>query len=170
MAFVFKEFKKKLFTDITEIPEVFNQKHLPSLDGLRGISIIMVIISHVLLGTVYKNYVEGAVGVGTFFVISGFLITTLLLKEKIKNGKISLKKFYIRRALRILPVAYLYLIVLKLLTFFLKFKVSTIGLLGAAFYVMNFSTYEWPYYHFWTLSIEEQFYIIFPIILVLSLN
>ncbi|MDP9046660.1 MAG: acyltransferase, partial [Bacteroidota bacterium] len=88
-------------------------KRLPSLDGFRAISIILVLIAHsrfskgfpVKYGDLARH---GAVGVTVFFVISGFLITYLLLAERSKVGHISLKRFYINRALRILPVFLLY--------------------------------------------------------------
>ena len=98
-----------------EIPSSLNNKKFPSLDGLRGISIIFVILSHFIF---YSEFVAktnlGVIGVEIFFVISGFLISTLLLKEQIINGGISLRKFYIRRALRILPVVFLFLTTLSI--------------------------------------------------------
>src|SRR5579872_1045252 len=80
-------------------------KYFPSLDGLRAISILAVIWYHdPLLRLIWRT---GFLGVHLFFVISGFLITTLLLREKSEFGKISLKNFYIRRTLRIFPAYYL---------------------------------------------------------------
>src|SRR5258706_1008185 len=134
---------RRYFADITEIPGVLKNSHLPSLDGLRGISIIVVLIAHFnqhlhepILGAIFGN---GVFGVYIFFVISGFLITTLLLKEKVRTGTISLKKFYIRRFLRIFPVAYLYLFVVLILSYFLHLNVPALSILGAALYLQNFS-------------------------------
>src|SRR2546421_12834986 len=80
-------------------------KYFPSLDGLRAISILAVIWYHV--PELRPIWATGFLGVHLFFVISGFLITTLLLREKAATGSISLKKFYIRRTLRIFPAYYL---------------------------------------------------------------
>src|SRR5689334_5745548 len=91
---------------------------IPSLDGIRAFSILAVLTMH-LAGT--KNFVQyeavepfnlGFLGVWTFFVISGFLITSLLLEEMASTGKISLKAFYIRRTLRIFPCSYVFLVVI----------------------------------------------------------
>jgi hypothetical protein len=116
-----------LFADIKEIPATLDQKIYPSLNGLRAISIIMVVIHHYILN--YNQYFHqlifiGPLGVDVFFVISGFLITTLCIKEKIATGTLSLKNFYIRRALRILPVAYLYIIVILILNYVFKLQVG----------------------------------------------
>jgi peptidoglycan/LPS O-acetylase OafA/YrhL len=84
------------------------------MDGLRAISILLVVIFHVLMSftTSFSFLYFAFLGVQFFFVISGFLITTLLLKEKVATGGIRLRKFYARRCLGILPVAYLYLLAL----------------------------------------------------------
>jgi len=165
---------KNIFSNITNIPFFLRAAHYPSLDGLRGISIIFVVVSH-LNG--FRNFLifNGGLGVDIFFVISGFLITSLLLKEKIKTKSISLKRFYIRRVLRIFPVAYLYLLTLIVLNFFFKLNISAVNLLAAFFYVMNFSYFIKNYHslltqHFWSLSVEEQFYLLFPIILKKNLK
>jgi peptidoglycan/LPS O-acetylase OafA/YrhL len=155
--------------DNIKVPEALNKSYIPELNGLRGIAIITVLLSHIFIDTPLSTFALGNVGVEIFFVLSGFLITTLLFKEKIKNGHISLKKFYIRRFLRIVPVAYLFLIVLLVLNYFFNLKLSYSSFIASAFYVKNFHlhyTSNWFNGHFWTLSVEEQFYIIFPIILV----
>jgi peptidoglycan/LPS O-acetylase OafA/YrhL len=102
-----KRVNSKLFCNDITVPALLKPAHLPGLDGLRGIAIIIVLLSHIFKGTPYAKSFPGDTGVEIFFVISGFLITSLLLKEKINNGHISLKHFYIRRILRILPLAYL---------------------------------------------------------------
>ena len=163
---------RKLFhSNIINIPNAVDTSYIPNLDGLRGIAILTVIVSHALFNTWLSKYPVGSVGVEIFFVLSGFLITTLLLKEKIKNGKISLKRFYIRRCLRILPVAYLFLSVLVFLNFAFNLKVSLGSVVAAAFYVKNLPlnyVANWSDAHFWTLAIEEQFYLIFPFLLIYS--
>ena len=79
---------------------------MPSLDGFQGVAILLVAWEHAYGQSLAP--LTGTCGVYIFFVLSGFLIITLLLTEKVKTGKISLRNFYIRRELRILPVAYLY--------------------------------------------------------------
>jgi len=166
-------FKKKWDADIVEIPEVLQPVRLPGLDGLRGIAILWVILGHAVMGTPAVNSIVGGLGVSVFFVISGFLITTLLLKEKITTGKISLKKFYLRRLLRIYPVLILYLVVLLILNTALHLNIGVKSFISAALMVQNLprlSTYNWHLQHFWSLSVEEQYYLVFPGILALSLR
>lgn len=165
----------KLFSEIKSVPECLQASHFPGLDGLRGIAILCVIFSHALLdhGMNYFCYALGMIGVQTFFVISGFLITTLLLKEKVSKGKVSLKNFYIRRFLRLAPVAYLFLFVVAVLTYIFKLDLSLASYLSAALYVKNLPFahgHDRLVGHFWTLAIEEQFYIIFPILLIYRPN
>lgn len=166
-----RENKRKLFAEITEIPEVLQPSYFPGLDGLRAIAIIIVLLGHSLMGTWWVDYFPGPIGVDIFFVISGFLITTLLLKEKVKNGRVSLKNFYIRRILRIFPVAYLYLFSLVILGFVFNIHTSLKMLLVAGLYIGNFPVQNgnnWQTAHFWSLAVEEQFYLAFPFILIKS--
>jgi peptidoglycan/LPS O-acetylase OafA/YrhL len=80
----------------------------------------------------------GSLGVAIFFVISGFLITTLCIKEKINTGNLSLKNFYVRRALRILPVAYLYIVIIAILNYFFKLQVTNLIIsVFAGFIIVN---------------------------------
>lgn len=167
------KFKTNLFSDIRVIPPMLQPAKLPGLDGLRGLSIIMVIASHLFMGSPYTSYFNGEIGVRIFFVLSGFLITTLLLKEKIRTGSISLKLFYIRRFLRILPVAFLYLFTLVILNAYLHLKIPVRSFISALCFFQNLpvkNIYNWYTSHFWTLSVEEQFYISFPFLLVFSLS
>ena len=164
-----KKAYKDIFSEVTEVPDVLKQSHFPSLDGFRGISIILVIVYHLNNSVPYFIF-NGGLGVAIFFVISGFLITTLLFKEKVKTGNISLKRFYIRRALRIFPVCYLYIIVIFILNFILHLHLSFITFLVAGLYLMNFSYFlthfgSGLFGHFWSLSVEEQFYLFFPYLL-----
>jgi len=105
-------------------------------------------------------------GVRIFFVISGFLITTLLEREREKTGRINLKQFYLRRAYRILPVAYLYMIVMALV-FYGSFTARelTLAFTYLSSYAVNF---PWNLSHLWSLSVEEQFYLIWPVAAVLG--
>jgi len=148
---------------------------LPSLNGFRGISILLVIISHCFFYTsnFYLQTFSGYFGVTIFFVISGYLITTLLLREKEKTGAISLKRFYVRRALRIIPVSYLFLLVLMFLNQNLHLGNPFFNYISSFLFIKNTPIiFHDDVYtnHYWTLSIEEQFYIIFPWILSLNIR
>lgn len=152
--------------EISSCPPVLQQSYYPSLDGFRGIAILNVLIGH-SVGD-FRLIHSGGFGVSIFFVISGFLITTLLLKEKERTGTISLRKFYIRRFLRIFPVAYLYLIVMVLFNFLFSLKIPVAAFLSAALYLQNttmITDYILYVGHYWSLSVEEQFYLLFPFLL-----
>lgn len=169
-----KEFKAKLFADITEVPAILQGAHYPSLDGLRGIAILMVIIYHFGANHFFRPYYflfSGELGVNIFFVISGFLITTLLLKEKLKYGKVSLRHFYSRRALRIIPVAYLFLLVMIVLNSIYKLGLSGSNFAASFLFYKNLP-YQSDFYtgHFWSLAAEVQFYLIAPVLLISNTN
>lgn len=111
---------------------------------------------------------HAALGVQIFFVISGYLITTLILDEKRKRGTISLKLFYARRTIRIFPPFYLFLLVLTGGVWAGMFQLPKYNLLFAAGYVMNFvpaGIGAWATGHLWSLSAEEQFYLVWPAVL-----
>lgn len=151
------------------IPDVFMGDKIYSLDGLRGCAIILVLLAHFnhMLNNEVIHFVVGAgtMGVYVFFVLSGFLITALLIKEKIKHGRIAIKKFYFRRVLRIFPVAYLFIFVIFVLNFFLCFNIRYLDFGIPALFLANFSSIlVIPYFfnHFWSLSVEEQFYLWIP--------
>jgi peptidoglycan/LPS O-acetylase OafA/YrhL len=99
-------------------------------------------------------------GVRIFFVISGFLITTLLLKEEEKTGTISLRNFYFRRAYRILPAAFVFMLPMFVIYWHqLRWQEMVV----AAFFVMNFDFHKsWAIGHLWSLGVEEQFYFLWP--------
>lgn len=147
---------------------------IPSLDGLRAISIAMVLLGH-LVGT--RNFPASlaftghlaAAGVRVFFVISGFLITGLLLKEWDKTAQISLKQFYLRRVFRIFPAFYLYVGVVLVLVWQKVVAVLPGDLLHALTYTMNYHhPHSWILAHLWSLAVEEQFYLIWPALLLLA--
>jgi peptidoglycan/LPS O-acetylase OafA/YrhL len=166
---------KLLSSEITEVPAIFQSKYFRTLDGLRAISILWVIVAHFNL---YKNnptiksiFWGGGLGVHIFFVLSGFLITALLLKEKMTNGYISLRAFYIRRFFRILPVAFLFLLIIFVLNFFWPLNVSGKDFFHVITFTENFNPHgNWYTHHFWSLSVEEQFYLIFPFFIKKNLN
>ena len=151
-----------------------NKFYWPALDGLRALSVILVIVSHIHFPNYFGEKLNlGRFGVHTFFAISGFLITTLLLNEKYENGYISLKKFYLRRFFRIIPVLLLFLLVLYILNIVYNLNISKINFLSTLFFfgnIPNSITHfniegSWYLGHFWSLTIEEQFYLIYPIII-----
>lgn len=168
-----RTFRDRLYADITQIPPALQKKHLPSLDGLRCFSILYVIASHVneYNPGVYTSFAHyffggGAFGVHFFFVISGFIITTLLLIEKVNTGHISLRHFYIRRVLRIFPLAYLFLVVLILLNGIFALGILPIDFAGAFLFLKDTAMpSSWYTAHYWSLSVEEQYYLVFPFIL-----
>ncbi len=140
-----------------------NQRTIPSLDGLRAVAVILVIVYHLKV-----PYVPEGRGVLTFFVLSGFLITWLLLKESERYGEISIRDFYIRRVLRIFPAFYvfwaLYIGLLVLFNSRLS-KPEWADCLSALFYVRNYRSALVPGSHMahtWALSLEEQFYLLWP--------
>src|SRR5512140_2527216 len=144
--------------------------YFPSLDGLRCLSIVAVIGFHAL-GADTPFLGRGAVGVELFFVISGFLITTLLLREQDRNGSISLPNFYVRRALRIFPLYYAVLAVYVVMVGIiephtaagLQFRRNLPAFLS---YTSNwFVELDGPrviFYFAWSLATEEQFYLFWP--------
>ena len=141
---------------------------IPSLDGLRTISVLFVVTSHFIYTLGYNDKNIGILGVKFFFVISGFLITGLLLKELDKTSTINLAKFYFRRTLRIFPPYYFYLLVLFI---GVKFGVvpnsSTDDFIAPVTYTSNyFAANSWNLLHTWSLSVEEQFYLIYPFVLI----
>lgn len=142
---------------------------IPSLDGMRAASIALVIISHAQVSFPFLWRFDYAnLGVRVFFVISGFLITKLLLQEGTKNGRISIPQFYLRRAFRILPAAYVYLaIVMVLIPFGMHAMYGEIA--PVLFYYANYrySPGSIATGHFWSLSVEEQFYFLWPAAIVL---
>ena len=147
--------------------------YVPVLDGLRAVSVGLVIISHLLIfntdpKSVYQFGIAcGATGVSVFFVISGYLITSLLLREEDRTGGVNLKNFYIRRFLRIFPAAYLFLAVLLLLKLSGIIEMNWHSYIASLLYVRNLIGSGHETSHLWSLSIEEQFYLIWPALLLL---
>lgn len=149
-------------------------KRIPSLDGLRAVSIIAVILGHLAAcrGLPFSPRVLGVLdripnmGVRVFFVISGFLITTLILEERERTGSFSLGNFYARRAWRILPPAYTLLFCLIIANLLKWISISPLDFFRGFTYFMNYGPIpKWPVGHLWSLSVEEQFYLIWPFLL-----
>lgn len=155
-------------------------KYVKQLDTLRAISVILVIIQHWIPSTNKINtFPNGEIGVVTFFVLSGFLITNILFNAR--NNQVTeshskwvvIKNFYIRRVLRIFPIYYLAVLILII---FGKYTLEDIK--SASVYLLTytqnyyfFKLQRWPglLSHFWTLAVEEQFYLIWPF-LILFIN
>src|SRR3954464_4268744 len=155
--------------------------YLPGLDGLRAFAVIAVLLYHADLSWIRGGFL----GVEVFFVISGYLITTMLLTEWHQQGRINLVGFWLRRARRLLPALYLLLVVtLVFAIVFLPGEVARLrdDALAAFAYVTNwylilgeqsyFETVGRPslLQHLWSLAVEEQFYVLWPVLLTLMLR
>jgi peptidoglycan/LPS O-acetylase OafA/YrhL len=140
---------------------------LPELDGLRGLAILLVVAGHTLTFTLhvqpYAGLKMGEVGVLLFFVLSGYLITGLLRNEADRTGTISLGAFYLRRARRLLPALGVFLAALAVLrSMGLISDMSNADFLAAILYVHNIFGRSDCMRHLWSLSLEEQFYTLWP--------
>ena len=155
-------------------------RYLPGLDGLRAVAVIAVILYHA-----NKSWVSGGfLGVEVFFVISGYLITMLLINESQENGKINFRAFWIRRARRLLPA--LWTLLIGVTTYCALFERDTLGNLRGdvvAAFVYGFNWFQiWvgtsyfsafglvPLRHLWSLAVEEQFYLVWPILIAVVLK
>lgn len=153
-------------------------KYLPSIDSLRALAVLAVIIYHVDV-----NYLPGGfLGVDLFFVLSGYLISSLIIKEFRKTGTVNLYNFYIRRARRLLPAVYFMitvgLVVMVLFNEVLLRKSHLDAIFGYIYssnwwYIFHKLDYfdsfgaQSPFKHLWSLAIEEQFYMVFPLLFLL---
>jgi peptidoglycan/LPS O-acetylase OafA/YrhL len=159
--------------------------YIPTLDGSRALSIALVIMHHTqvrcelpFLGALLRAVNHfGEIGVELFFGISGLLICSRLLDEETTHGQISIKSFYVRRFFRILPAAFFYLLVVAILALFRFIPLRAIDWFGALFFFRNYVMLfeylhhsplglHWYTGHFWSLSMEEHFYLVLPAILV----
>ena len=146
-----------------------SQKKIPSLDGLRAVAVLLVICHHL-----HVPFFPDGRGVLTFFVLSGFLITWMLLKESERSGEVSIRNFYIRRVLRIFPAFYVFLILsiaARWLTRAWPNRSLLLDYLSAFFYTSNYRlaltpTIAHTAQHTWALSVEEQFYLLWPCVFV----
>jgi peptidoglycan/LPS O-acetylase OafA/YrhL len=141
---------------------------IPSLDGLRGIAILIVLLSHFnhlfKIQLIDDLFGAGIVGVYIFFVLSGFLITTLLKNERKRTQAIKLSDFYKRRILRIVPLSWLYIIVIVILNKFLKGSFAN-NYFIPTLYLTNISALgstSYLFLHYWSLAAEEQYYFLVP--------
>jgi len=142
-----------------------SRRKIPSLDGLRAVAVILVIFYHLKV-----PFTPEGRGVLTFFVLSGFLITWMMLQESERNDSISIRDFYVRRVLRIFPAFYVYLVVAFAATWLTQGwpSGSILGdYLSALTYTSNYRFALMPHVdhavrHTWALSVEEQFYLLWP--------
>jgi peptidoglycan/LPS O-acetylase OafA/YrhL len=147
-------------------------KHYRQLDGWRGLSIILVLVGHTCsyslsLPEPFNQLGElASLGVLCFFILSGFLITGLLLQEEQNDSKISFRNFYLRRVLRIIPAYYSFLAVVSALICFGLVK-DTLWktVVISVFFLRDLAGQGLTLGHTWSLSIEEQFYLFWPVIL-----
>lgn len=151
---------------------------IKGFDGLRGIAVMFVIISHSVLwpylgieSNKIKSLMNGHIGVSIFFVLSGFLITLLLIQEKDATGRIDIYSFIKRRAIRIFPLYYLAIFFLMFMDYIGKANIPDCSYPFALTYTINFikkgcdhSTLS----HFWSLSVEEHFYLFWPLVFMMG--
>lgn len=136
------------------------RNYIPTLDGWRAIAIGVVVLGHAL------HFHWAVQGVEIFFGISGYLICTNLLVERERTGGISLADFYRRRVFRILPASLAYLLILGVLTLLGLAAATGKDILSCIFLFANyFSERGWEVKHFWSLSMEEHFYLLWPALL-----
>lgn len=153
-------------------PELPQRGYVSGLDGIRAVAVGLVLFSH---SVIYDEFTwlepiglgAGYAGVALFFVLSGYLITALLLREEDRTGGISLKLFYLRRSLRLFPALWLYLLIV--------WMIWRVGLLphhpwhsfvASLLYIRNLVGQGHETAHLWSLSIEEQFYLLWPLVFV----
>lgn len=162
------------------LPAERHQRYIPGLDGLRAIAVLCVIAFHI-----NASWARGGMlGVGVFFTLSGYLITDLLLEHYRRNGDLGLGRFWLRRARRLLPALFLMLVVVAVwVALFDASQLDAVRrqVISAAFYFANWSTIavhgsyfsrfapSLPLDHLWSLSIEEQFYLVWPWLLLLGI-
>ena len=168
-----------------EADKSYRRRHFLALDGLRGVAVLLVVLAHAsqkrLLAENFKF--SGELGVIVFFVLSGFLITHLLLEERTRTGQISLTKFYVRRTLRIWPLYFavlgVYIFVLPLVFDPDNFRsIYEADSLRDHYYLLSYPLFLQNYllsgsdFHynglrvFWSLAVEEHFYLFWPLLLV----
>jgi peptidoglycan/LPS O-acetylase OafA/YrhL len=156
-------------------PQSSAPNRLPSLDGLRAVSFALVMVNHAngtrgfpaALSALVKSPLVGLseLGLRTFFVISGFLITSLLIRELDQRGTIDWTRFVLRRSARIFPAYFTFVVVVSLLALFGVLRVD----LSSIMHAFTFTTYlkgdrSWDVGHLWSMGMQEQFYLIWPLV------
>ena len=155
----------------------------PEIDGLRSVAVFAVILYHAQIKVFdFEVFKGGFIGVDIFFVISGYLITSIIFKELTVNNDFSFKKFYERRARRILPVLLFIILVSQIFAWIYLYPTDLINFSKSILYTLGFSSNFYfhysgleygspegllkPFLHTWSLSVEEQYYVLFPIIFI----
>jgi len=152
------------------------KERIGALDGWRGMAILLVLIDHAgelsHSSWIHKGTRVGATGVGIFFALSGFLITSLLVSEKAKTGRILLARFYIRRIFRIVPSVLVFLLTLLALRYFGFLQVTNLQVASSLLLFRNYIPSDWGtgWYtaHFWSLMVEEHFYLVWPLLYIFT--
>jgi peptidoglycan/LPS O-acetylase OafA/YrhL len=150
---------------------------IPALDGWRLVAVTLVILTHLVEYSTLRTRIPAGLGflgsfsglgVQIFFVISGYVICTLLRQEHAENKRVSIFAFYVRRAFRILPPLWLYLATLLVLARSGVIDMPASDALNSALFVCNIQDFDcgWYVQHTWSLAFEEQFYLVFPFVLI----
>ena len=153
-------------------PAAVPRGYRPALDGIRGVAIVLVVLDHVYSDPPVRI---GLTGVALFFALSGYLITGLLLDEHARTGAVRLGRFYLRRAARLLPALLLAVLVCDVLLLLAgdreSVKASVWGVAYVANYVIAWQGYYLPgWAQTWSLAVEEHFYLVWPLLLLLLLR
>lgn len=159
------------YATMTAAPARMSGAYIPSLDGLRAVSIILVLLAHAGLSEV----IPGGFGVTVFFFLSGFLITTLMTREQDRHGAVSLRAFYLRRVLRLGPPILITMAAATLLVLagLAQGDLSPVAYLSQLFFVYNYYSLT-PGAEssvaglgvLWSLSVEEHFYLVWPVMFI----
>ena len=160
--------QREVDTGPSALASAYNAKEIPGLNAMRAAAILLVVFSHQGLP------VSGSLGVTMFFVLSGFLITRILLKELNRTGTIGLRNFYKRRAMRIFPAFYLCWVVTTLLLLIQRRPIIWTQAAESFLYLANYGRAFLPFhqqesFHMgisWSLAVEEQFYLLWPLALL----
>ena len=144
--------------------EFLADRFFASLTGLRAVAVVLVVLQH--FGGPQVAKLTGWLGVHVFFVLSGFLITTLLLRENDASGRVSLGSFFVRRAFRIMPVYYLVFLAMALQAFYVGGELRSQWVAATPYYLtfMNEQAGSASWQLTWTLGIEWKFYLVWPLI------
>jgi peptidoglycan/LPS O-acetylase OafA/YrhL len=149
--------------------------HVPALDGFRGLAVFVVVVFHipVMTPSVGQKFSGGFLGVDIFFVLSGFLITAILLREQVLVGRIRFLQFFFKRAVRLLPALFVFGVAFSIYASIAGFDrgATRSNLLAIAFYYYNWKGVH-DFFglveglgHLWSLSVEEQFYLVWPFVI-----
>ncbi|TVP60393.1 MAG: acyltransferase [Halomonadaceae bacterium] len=156
---------------IQPLQQALSNRTLPALDGFRMIAVMSVVLAHGGVSTFFT----ARHGVAGFFVLSGFLITWLLLKEHHQTGSISFRKFYARRSLRIFPAYYLFVAVTISWELYRSNSEIRSSIAPSLFYLINYYNAieghpNTSLAHLWSLAVEEQFYLLYPLIFMFAMR